>query len=627
VTLLTADKISKRFNDQVIFDHVSFSVQDDEKIGLVGKNGSGKTTLFEIMVGRMEVDSGKLNRSKACRIDYIEQDKTEYFDLPLFEFVASAREDLLKMRREMLSLQQHLATNPLDEGGLSRLGQLQSQFEIEGGFSFESEVKIILAGLGFEPERHAERIRNFSGGEKNRAGLARALAGNGNLLLLDEPTNHLDIESTMWLEEYLSKTDRSYLIVSHDRAFLTAAVERVWEINRGKMDFFTGGFEKYLKERAERRKQHEHRYKHQQQEIKRIEEFVRRNMAGQKTKQAQSKLKYLNRIKRLPPPRSERLEASIPVRSSGRSFAHVLSVEDVSLGYGQTAVIEDACFDIYRGDKVGLIGCNGSGKTTVLRALIGELAPMRGEIKLGANVDVAYFDQELIDLNLDATVLDNVWEMDPTAEIGKMRSFLARFGFSGEDCFKLVSSLSGGEKTKLSLARLLYHPANFLIFDEPTNHLDLDSREVLEKALQDFDGSCLIVSHDRFFLDQVVDRIFYLNEGSLRVFGGNYSYFQEKTAAVGTPVKAKDGASKEAYLMFKEKSKRLARHIKRIRSTKARLADLEKELGHVEEDIRFNIPKNDWEKLHEASQRKQKLEEDILDLYAAIEKLEKIDLD
>ena len=253
MTLLTADKISKRFHDQVIFDHVSFSVQDDEKIGLVGKNGSGKTTLFEIMVGRMEVDSGKLNRSKACRIDYIEQDKTEYFDLPLFEFVTSAREDLLKMRLEMLSLQQHLATNPHDESGLSRLGQLQSQFEIEGGFTFESEVKIILAGLGFEPDRHVERIRNFSGGEKNRAGLARALAGNGNLLLLDEPTNHLDIESTMWLEEYLSKTDRSYLIVSHDRTFLTAAVERVWEISHGRIDLYTGGFEKYLEERVERK--------------------------------------------------------------------------------------------------------------------------------------------------------------------------------------------------------------------------------------------------------------------------------------------------------------------------------------------------------------------------------------
>jgi len=628
MALLTADRISKKFNDQIILNQVSFSVQDNEKIGLVGKNGSGKTTLFEIMSGRMSPDTGEVNHSKTCRIDYIEQDKTEYFDLSLFEFVASAREDLLDIRQKMLSQQHYLSTNPHDKDGLSRLGQLQSRFEMEGGFNFESEVKIILAGLGFEPERHTERVRNFSGGEKNRAGLARALAGNGNLLLLDEPTNHLDIESTMWLEEYLGKIDKSYLIVSHDRALLTATVRKVWEINHGKMHFYSGGFENYLKERSERKRLHEHRFKHQQQEIKRIEEFVRRHMAGQKTKQAQSKLKYLNRIKRLLPPHSESPETSIPVRSSGRSFAHVLSVEDVSLGYGQSTVVEDVHFDIYRGDKVGLIGCNGSGKTTVLRALIGELAPICGEIKLGANVDVAYFDQELIDLNPEATVLDTVWEMDPTAEAGKMRSFLARFGFSGEDSFKLVASLSGGEKTKLSLARLLYHPANFLIFDEPTNHLDLDSREVLEKALQDFEGSCLIVSHDRYFLDQVVDRIFYLNNGCLRVFDGNYSYFQSKTAAVTAPVKAKDGASKEAYLMFKEKSKRLARHIKRIRSTKSRIANLEKELGQVvDEDIRFNIPKSNWEKLHKASQRKQQIEEQILELYATLEILENTDID
>lgn len=627
MTFLTADRISKKFDDQVILNRVSFSIQDNEKIGLVGKNGSGKTTLFEIMAGRMAVDSGRVSQSKSCRIDYVEQDKTEYFDLSLFEFAASAREDLLVMHREIVSLQQRLAADPHDKDGLLRLGQLQSRFEAEGGFGFESEVKIILAGLGFEPARHAERVRNFSGGEKNRAGLARALAGSGNLLLLDEPTNHLDIDSTTWLEEYLSKTDRSYLIISHDRAFLTATVQRVWEISHGGIDFYTGGFEKYLEGRAERKRLHEHRYKHQQQEIKRIEEFVRRHMAGQKTKQAQSKLKYLSRIKRLPPPCTEGQNSSIPVRLSGRSFAHVLSVEDVSLGYGQTVVVQEACFDIYRGDRVGLIGCNGSGKTTILKALIGELSPISGEIKLGASVDVAYFDQEPADLNPEATVLDSIWEMDPSAEIGKLRSFLARFGFSGEDSFKLVASLSGGEKTKLSLALLLYHPANFLIFDEPTNHLDLDSREVLEKALRNFDGSCLIVSHDRYFLDQVVDRIFYLDDGSLRVYDGNYSYFQGKTAAVTAPVKVKDGASKEAYLMFKEKSKRLARHIKRIRSTKSRLADLEKELERLEEDMLSNIPKNDWEKLHEASQRKQKLEEEILDLYTALEKLENTNVD
>jgi len=627
MTLLTAEKISKKFSDQVILDHASFTIQADDRIGLVGKNGIGKTTLFEIIADELEIDTGVVNRSKSCRIDYIQQDKTEYFDLSLFDFVTSARKDLLTMRQKINALQENLSTRPHDKDSLTRLGQLQSKFELEGGFNFESEVKLILTGLGFEHHRFHEPLKNFSGGEKNRAGLARALAGNGNLLLLDEPTNHLDIESTTWLEEYLSKCDKSYLIISHDRALLTATVEQIWEITYGRIESYRGSFEKYLVERAERKRLHEHRYKHQQEEIKKIEEFIRRNIAGQKTKQAQSKLKYLNRIKRLPPPRTDSQTTNIPVRSSGRSFAHVLSVEGVALGYGQSAIIKDTSFDIYRGDKVGLIGRNGSGKTTILKALIGELAPMCGEIKLGANVDVAYFDQELADLNSEATVLDTVWEMDPSAEIGKMRSFLARFGFTGEDSFKLVASLSGGEKTKLCLARLLYHPANFLIFDEPTNHLDLDSREALEDALKDYDGSCLIVTHDRYFLDQVVDCIFYLNDGRLKVYDGNYTYFREKTAETTAPVKTKGGASKEAYLMFKEKSKRLARHVKRIRSTKSRIADLERELDHVDEDIRFNIPKNDWEKLHKASQRKQKLEGEILNLYAALEKLEKIDLD
>jgi ATP-binding cassette subfamily F protein 3 len=627
MTLLTAENICKKFNGQVIFDDVSFTVQTGDRIGLVGSNGIGKTTLFEIMVGKLEVDSGVITRSKACTISYIEQDKTEYFDLSLFDFAASARADLLQMRQEITTLQEHLSASPHDERNLAHLGQLQSDFEHNGGFTFESEIRAVLEGLGFESNRFSEPLKNFSGGEKNRAALARALAGKTNLLLLDEPTNHLDIDSTAWLEEYLANSDKSYLIVSHDRAFLTATVEKVWEIHFGKVEFYWEGFEKYLTERSDRKRIYEHRYKHQQEEIKRIEEFVRRNIAGQKTRQAQSKLKYLNRIKRLPPPKNDGQAATIPMRSSGRSYSHVLSVEALTLGYGEATVLEEVGFDIYRGNKVGLIGRNGAGKTTLLRSLIGELAPLSGEIKLGANVDVAYFDQELADLDPEATVLDSLWEMDPTAEMGTIRSFLARFGYTGEDCLKLVASLSGGEKTKLSLARLLYHPANFLIFDEPTNHLDLDSREALEQALKDYEGSCLIVTHDRYFLNQVVDRIFYLNNGCLSIYDGDYAYFREKTAVAETPVKIKDPKHKEAYMSFKEKSKRLARHRRKIQNTRSQIADLERELHQLEEDIHFNIPKTAWERLHEASQRKHEIEERILALYAALETLEKTRLD
>ncbi|MCK4574711.1 MAG: ABC-F family ATP-binding cassette domain-containing protein, partial [candidate division Zixibacteria bacterium] len=278
MTLIAADRLSKRFNEQVILDRVSFTIVAGERIGLVGRNGSGKTTLFELIAGLQEVDSGTVTRPKGCYVDYIEQEKSDYHDLTLFEYVASAREDLLQIRRDITRLEAVLAENPEDRNSLTRLGSIQSRFEHEGGFTFENEIKTILTGLSFGEERYHDRMINFSGGEKNRAGLARALAGKGNLLLLDEPTNHLDIDSTLWLEDYLNKTNKSFLVVSHDRTFLGNTVDKVWEITRGKIDVYHGTFEKYLSERAERIRLHEHHYRHQQDEIKRIEDFIRRNM-------------------------------------------------------------------------------------------------------------------------------------------------------------------------------------------------------------------------------------------------------------------------------------------------------------------------------------------------------------
>ncbi len=627
MTLLAAENITKQFQKQTILSDVSFTITRGQRIGLVGKNGIGKTTLLEVLAGKQEVDNGVINRSKNCRLDYVEQEKADYLDVTLFEFVAGAREDLLDLRAEIVRLEHYLEENPHDQESLERLGALQHTFEAQGGFNFENEVKIILDGLGFDETRHRDRLRNFSGGEKNRAGLARLLAGNGNLLLLDEPTNHLDIESTKWLEEYLRKLEKTYVIVSHDRAFLTATVDLVWEINFGEIETFIGGYEKYLVERADRRRLAEHHYRHQQEEIARIEDFIRRNMAGQKTKQAQSKLKYLNRIKRLPPPKTDSRGPAISVESSGRSFNHVLSVDHVSFGYGDTTVVTDVNFDLYRGDKVGMIGRNGAGKSTILKSLIGELDPVNGNIKLGNNVDVAYFDQDLSDLNLDGTVLDNLWELDPSTEVGKIRSFLARFGFTGEDAIKYVSALSGGEKTKLCLARLLYRPANFIIFDEPTNHLDVYAREALEEALLEYDGSCLIVSHDRYFLNRVVDRIVHIHDGQADIYNGNYSWFEEKTRPAEPEKKVKGESQKQAYLDFKEHSRRRSRHKKAVQSARSKIDDYERELEKLEEGIQHTIPRQDWERLQEASDRKKVVESELLELYALLEELEATELD
>ena len=627
MTLLAAERISKKFKDQVIVDQASFTVRSAGRIALVGKNGIGKTTLLEILAGKMESDQGVINYSRSCLVDYIEQEKGEYLEKALFEFVADSRPDLLRIRGEIRELEHYLEENPGDTERLARLGTLQQDFEHEDGFGFDNEVSLILLGLGFARERHRDRLRNFSGGERNRAGLARLLAGRGNLLLLDEPTNHLDIDSTAWLEEYLGKLEKAYIVVSHDRAFLAATVDEVWEMSSGKIEVYIGGIEKYLTERESRKRMAVHRYRHQQEEIKRIEDFIRRNMAGQKTKQAQSRLKYLGRIKRLPPPQHDSKGPSIKLQSSGRSYAHVLSVEEISLGYGSLPVLEKVSFDVYRGDKVGLIGRNGSGKSTLLKALIGELEPISGRIRLGNNVDVAYFDQELSDLDETACVLDNTWEVDAGADAGTLRSFLARFGFTGDDVLKKVSALSGGEKTKLCLARLLYHPANLVIFDEPTNHLDMYAREGLEFALKEYDGCCIVVSHDRHFLNQVVDRIVYLNHGRAMVFDGNYASFQEKMAASRPPPGKKSEKQKRDFLEFKEHSKRRARLKKRVQTTKSRISELEQELRRLIEDSDESVPADDWEQLQALSARRQELEDEILQLYVTLEELEASSLD
>ncbi len=627
MTLLTADGLSKKFADKVILDKISFSINSGERIGLVGKNGTGKTTLFEILMRNISPDAGSLNIAKYCLIEYTEQENAESKELSLFEFVASARSDLLRLKDEIEKLEHLVSINPEDKVKVEKLGELHNRFQTGGGFSLENQITAILDGLGFEPERHHDLLRKFSGGEKNRAALAKILAGNGNLMLLDEPTNHLDIETTIWLEEFINKSDKAYIIVAHDRAFLQATVSKIWDLTLGQLEFYSGGFDKFLTERIKRREIRQHKFIHQRQEIERLEDYIRRNMAGQKTKQAQSKMKYLARIKRIDPPKHDSGGTAISMESSGRSFAHVVSVMGVALAYAENKVIEQASFDLFRGDKAAIIGRNGSGKTTILKSLIGELGVSEGEIRIGNNVETAYFDQELENLNTELTVLENAWQLDPQAESGKIRSYLGRFGFTGDESLCKVSSLSGGEKTKLSLALLLYHPANFIIMDEPTNHLDLESREVLEKALLEYQGTCLIVSHDRYFLDKIANKILHIENKCLRVYDGNYSDFKQKTAQTVKYVTKKSTSPKEAFLAFKEKSKRKSTHKKEIEAVKGKLAKHEKELKAIEARIDSKIPRTNWEKLNEASETKGVIEEKILELIAKLEELEGRELD
>ncbi len=626
MTLISAENIVKQFHDNALFGDLSLSINETDRIGLVGPNGIGKTTLFEIIEGRMPVDSGRIVKSKQCEISYVEQELAGDIEISLIEYVTSARSDLLSLKIKIDEAATELETDPESVKKVEMLGHLQNRFELDGGYEYEAEIKIILSGLGFPMSRFSDRLSSFSGGERNRAALARMLAARSNLLLLDEPTNHLDIESTIWLEEYLNGQEKAFVVVSHDRTFLANTVKKIWEISGLKINQYFNGFENYLVEREERRQLQQHQFRHQQEEIKRIEDFIRRNIVGQKTKQAQSRRKYLDRLKRIDLPEADKTVPTFSMEAGMRSFNLVLEIDNGVFGYENSAVVRDVALNLFRGDRVGLIGPNGSGKTTILKTILGELDILEGSLKIGNNVEIAYFDQELENIDDNNTVLDELWLVDTLAEAGRLRSFLARFGFRNEDVFKKVAVLSGGEKTKLALAKLLFLPANFLIFDEPTNHLDIDSRLALEEALKGYNGSFLIVSHDRYFLDCVVDRIAAVENKSLKIYQGNYSYYREKQGQKAVkPVRKKTPHDKlKEYENFKKQSKSKGKLKKELQSTRSKINDSEAALAKLERDLTYNIPKTDWGRLSEISAEKGNLEKRLLKLYARLEELEKL---
>jgi len=628
VSLIVAENISKRFGEKVTLETVSCAINLGERVALVGRNGTGKSTLLNILAGALKADSGRITRAKELRVNYIEQELDGYDELTLWEFVARGRPEIELLAESLHDLAHQLETRPYDDALLERYGNAQRAFEAAGGFDFEADVKQTLMALGFPEPRWQDRLNNFSGGERNRASLGRALIGEGNLLLLDEPTNHLDIASTEWLEERLVAGDKAVIVTSHDRTFLTRATTKVWDLSFGELVVYHNGFQSYLTERVERREHLQKKYDRQQEYIAKTEDFIRRNIAGQKTKQAQSRRKTLARLTREKSQRGERSAPAIQAPVAGRSFALALNVSKAAVGYGDTVILRDVSFELYRGERVGLIGPNGSGKSTLIKTLVGDLPPLSGSWDWGGQVELAYFDQRLDALDDTLTALEHMWQVDSRAEQGTLRDYLARFGFYGEEALTAIGSFSGGEKTKLALALLMYRPANFLILDEPTNHLDLESREALETALKSFGGACLIVSHDRTFLNEVTQRTIAVENGGVRVYNGPYGYYVaklaeesqgEKTSALRITPKPK--AAELSRDSERERTRRKAALEKQIRALHESLSENEAALARAEEAILHVIPKTDWQKLTEESARKTELEQTILLTYQEIENL------
>jgi ATP-binding cassette subfamily F protein 3 len=616
MTLLNLRNISKSYGINLVLNGITWQIEEGRKIGLLGSNGAGKTTLFGIITGELDPDRGEVSRSKHLKIGFLRQEYQLEDDLTLFDEMLKPFSDLLSLHDELRRVEQEMSSTPDPKKLLDAYGRLQLEYENRGGYNYENRIETVLHGLGFGRQDFEKPINILSGGEKNRAALASVLLSEPNLLLLDEPTNHLDIEGTEWLEQYLSEFEGTVVIVSHDRYFLDRVIQEVAELENHSLTRYVGDFSSYVEQKAQRLEKVLKEYNAQQEQILRTEDFIRKNIAGQKTKQAQSRRKTLEKLERLEKPKTQARRMRLSFAPSQRTSRALVWTENVGKKFDGNRLFENANFAIERGDRVGLIGPNGCGKTTFLKIVMGDELPTSGQVKVGSNVDVGYYDQEHSGLNLENSVLEEVWQVNPRMLLGEMRSFLARFLFREDEVFREVRSFSGGEQSRVVLAKLILSKPNFLILDEPTNHLDIASREVLEQALSEFEGTLLVVSHDRYFLNKVVSRLYAFEDGKLKGYLGSYSYYEEK--------KREQREKDQKRLKISRQQKEKVRAKKPRRKPKKRnLFEIEKDITQAEqkvEEIDYLVATEevytDWQRLMELNREKEELSQRLEELYA-----------
>ena len=589
--------ITKTFAGVPVLQDVSWQIEAGRKIGLVGANGSGKSTLLNLLSGVMSADRGAIEMARQVRLGYLTQEMAAEGDRALYDEVCEAFRPLLDVQVEMTRLETRMAQHQASDADMQRYGALMEEFNARQGYAIRARVEATLSGLGFRPEALQTPVRHLSGGQKNIAALARVLLQEPDLLLLDEPSNHLDVQATEWLEGVLRDYAGAVVVVSHDRYFLDRTVEEIVELEQQTLQRYSGNYSAYVTAKALRREQQTKAYEQQQAEIERHEEFIRRNMAGQNTKQAQSRQKMLARIERLDKPGGDGRRMNVQFSANRRENHEVLVCRNLQKRYGDRQVLRRLSFTVLRGEKVGLTGPNGAGKSTLLRLLMGQEAPDAGTLRAGSNIAVAYYDQELGSLQARNTVLDEVWQMAPDWTQGEMRSHLGRFLFSGDEVLQTVGSLSGGQKSRVALAKLMLTKANLLVLDEPTNHLDIPACEMLEQALADYPGTLLIVSHDRYFLDRVIDRLLFLHDGTCTSYAGNYSDYQAAMAAPAPAPVAK--ARKKAP----SPPRRRGVQQRTPNSIEREIAQVEAEIAALQAELDARHDPSDWQQLADISRR------------------------
>ncbi|MBT8821061.1 ABC transporter [Lactobacillus delbrueckii subsp. bulgaricus] len=599
--------LEQRFGAAPIFSKVNFSIENNARIGLVGPNGAGKTTLLKIMTGRQEASQGEFTVNKGIELGYIAQEHDFDEEKSIWEEMLTVFQPLIDQGQQLEKLQYAIADHPEDEDLLRRLDQAQYNFEQAGGYTYQAEIKSMLNGFNFPEATWNKQIASLSGGEKTRLSFVKLLLKKPPLLLLDEPTNYLDLDTLDWLEAFLKNYPGAILTVSHDQYFLDHLATQIFELQHGELTVFKGNYSQYLAQRELRDQQQEAAYEKQQEEIKREEEFIQKNIVrASTTKQAQSRRKALEKMELVDPPK-HKSKVRIKFDSARPSGKEVLILKDLAVGYPDKTMLKDISFQINKGDRVAIIGQNGIGKSTLLKTVMKQLPVKAGSIKYGASLDIGYYDQELQGLDYSKTVIDTIWDRHKEMNEKDIRSILASFLFTAKDIDKQVSQLSGGQRARLTLTVLSMEHNNFLLMDEPTNHLDLDAKEVLEKALADYDGTLLFVSHDRYFINELANKIVVAKDGQAKIYEGNYTYYlnekakeeaaAQETAAQEAPVVKAVSESKFSYQEQKKRDSEKRKLERQVAQAEKDLEELEAKEQEIQEAMADPAIAADFSKL------------------------------
>lgn len=613
MSIINLIQISHDYGNKLLFDNISLSLDNQTKAGLIGKNGTGKSTLFKIITGQLAPYKGQVHIAKDYKIGFFAQDYSFSSKDTLWNWIYNSKTDLIIKKKELAQVEKELVHNH-NEKLLQKLDNLQVEYELLGGFSYENEIKSLLLTFGFTEKDYKRIIDDFSGGEKTRIRLISILLNKFDFILFDEPTNHLDLVTVDWFIQYLKNLDCGYLIVSHDRYLLDQTVNKIYELTNQRIDSYTGNYTSYLQQSKDREILLQKQFTQQQKLIEKTVDFIRRNMAGQKVNQAKSRLKMLNRMERIDLDNKDK-NISLNIDSSHRSGNDIFRMKNLKIGYDNCVLADNINLNLHYQDKICLVGANGSGKTTLLKILNNECLPLDGDLWTGYNLSVGYYDQLHIDLDPNFTVLETIWNLVPGETFGYVMTYLAKFGFYENIIDQKVSSLSGGEKSRLFIAQLIHEKPNLLILDEPTNHLDISMIQSLEMALKNYDGTLILVSHDRYFIQSITDNYWIIKDNTITQYNDSFDNILEKISPFEKKQKIENSIINESNTKSKKNKKPneyiLNKIITQIENYDKKIKDSENEISRIQNQFSDSTFYSKQENIVTANSQIEALKKDI----------------